>query len=176
MHLISSGWNFWLCVMLSLKLCLYNTQPGHYWSSFSCKNQCIQSNNSLYDLTDCLSHQSIWALSYQRLKTRRLFFNSGHCSSQWTPFPRCHWEDPHEQQSSSRWFLVTPKTLLWEPLHLGLTLSPGAAGQPDIEPRPGPSCGLDTVHCSGGHRNGPSAFKSFLCTGSADIDRHISGD
>lgn len=70
MHLISSSWNFCLCVLLPLKPCLYNTQPGYYRSSFSCKNQCIQSNNSLYDLTDCFSHQSIWALSYQRLKTK----------------------------------------------------------------------------------------------------------
>lgn len=91
-----------------------------------------------------------------------MFIYSGLCSSQWTPFPRCHWEDPHLWQPCSRWFLVTPDTLLWKPLPLSFILSPGAAGQPD------------TVDCSGEHKNGPSALKSFLCTGSAQIQTDTS--
>lgn len=73
----------WSCVCIT---------PSHYRSSFSCKNQCIQSNNSLYDLTDCFSHQSIWALSYQRLKTK-------HQNTVYQLWPWLFWVNSFSQMS-----------------------------------------------------------------------------
>lgn len=175
MHLIFSGWNFWLCVLLPLKPCLYYTQPGHYRSSFSCKNQCIQSNNSLYDLTDYFSHQSIWALSYQRLKTKYqegvyqlwpLLFSVNSFSQMSLRGPASAAAvftlvSGHTQHSALGASASGPHPFprsSWAAWH-------GARAWPQLWP--------GHVHCLGEHRNGPSALKSFLCTGSARIQIHL---